>query len=490
MPFESQCEYIRSPEPAQASPAVDIDALERELTTLAGHLNAGNYRFLKLLAEFDRRGGHVGIGLASCAHWLSWRCGIGLIAAREKVRVARTLEHLPQIADAMRRGTLSYCKVRALTRVATPDNEATLLAVAEAGTVHHVEKLVRTYRRFARAEERDAHNELHANRYLQSYVDDDGTVVIKARLAPEQGAQFLNALRAACTVLHDAERDSRESYPVPDHPIDPPAARNADALALMAESFLSGGSGVAAVGAERALVTIHVDEPVLRDETHSGRCEIEDHTSIPPESARRLLCDASLLRVVENANGTPMDVGRKTRSIPRPLLRALQLRDKQCQYPGCTNARFVDAHHIVHWVDGGPTALANLVLLCRRHHRFVHEYGYAIEANGASFEFVRPDGRPVLCTPRLPEIEAERGCAELASGNEDAEHGVIIHPSTGDSHWAGESLDYDRVLRRLFEIDEQVGLEAEREASRGRGQCERECDGEYECASERECAWR
>jgi hypothetical protein len=362
----------------------------------------------------------------------------------------------------MRRGSLSYCKVRALTRVATPDNEATLLAVAEAGTVHQVEKLVRTYRRFARADERDAHNELHANRYLQSYVDNDGTVVIKARLAPEQGAQFLYALRAACSVLHDAERDSRESYPVPDHPMDPPAARNADALALMAEGFLSGGSGATGVGAERALVTIHVDEPVLRDETHDGRCEISDHTSIPPESARRVLCDASLLRVAEDANGTPMDVGRKTRAVPTPLLRALQLRDKQCQYPGCTNARFVDAHHIVHWVDGGPTSLANLVLLCRRHHRFVHEYGYAIETRNASLEFVRPDGRPVLRAPRFPELEAERGCTELASGNEDVEHGVIIDASTADSHWAGESLDYDWVLRRLFELDEQARVEAAR----------------------------
>src|SRR5262245_65601516 len=104
--------------------------LERELTTLVGHLNAGNYRFLELLAEFDRRGGHVGIGLASCAHWLSWRCGIGLVAAREKVRVARALAGLPRGADSMRRGVLRYCKVRAFTRIATPQNGGWLLSVA------------------------------------------------------------------------------------------------------------------------------------------------------------------------------------------------------------------------------------------------------------------------------------------------------------------------------------------------------------------------
>src|SRR5215510_16309290 len=108
-----------------------LESLERELTTLAGHLNAGTFRFLRLLREFERREGYTGFGIASCAHWLSWRCGIGLVAAREKVRVARALEGLPKISDAMRRGTLSYCKVRALTRVATVDNEGTLLAVAE-----------------------------------------------------------------------------------------------------------------------------------------------------------------------------------------------------------------------------------------------------------------------------------------------------------------------------------------------------------------------
>src|SRR5215510_8069785 len=128
---EGHFEYAGSAPAVDSTLAADIEALERELTNLAGHLNAGNYRFLKLLAEFERRGGHVGIGIASCAHWLSWRCGIGLIAAREKVRVAKALEGLPKISDAMRRGTLSYCKVRALTRVATVDNEGTLLAVAE-----------------------------------------------------------------------------------------------------------------------------------------------------------------------------------------------------------------------------------------------------------------------------------------------------------------------------------------------------------------------
>jgi hypothetical protein len=441
--------------------AAELEALERELTSLAGHLNAGNYRFLVLLAEFDRRGGHVGIGIASCAHWLSWRCGIGLIAAREKVRVARALEQLPKLADAMRRGVLSYCKVRALTRVATPENEAVLLSIAEQGTVSHVEKLVRVYRRVQRADERDAANARYADRYLQAFVDVDGTVVIKARLAPEQGSQFMTALRAACTVLSDAERDSRESFPTPDVPLDKSGARNADAIALMAETFLTGGASPAS-GPDRQLINIHVDESVLHDETAEGRCLIDDQVSIPPETARRIACDASLVTIVDDANGDPLDVGRKTRSIPTALRRALKARDSACQFPGCTNSRFVDAHHIKHWADGGETSLSNLVLLCRRHHRFVHEYGYTIERSSAGFDFMRPDGRVVRSAPPLNGVDAAQGQRKLCESNEQAR--VEITPATADAHWSGESLDYDWVLRRLFELDEQASQEADSES--------------------------
>ena len=173
------------------SSTLSDDAVEREITTLMGHLNAGEYRLLVLLAEFERRGGHVGIGLASCAHWLSWRCGIGLVAAREKVRVARALLGLPRVADAMRRGVLSYCKVRALTRIATAENEGMLLSIAEAGTVSHVEKVVRLYRRAERREELDDANERYAERYLACFEGENGDVVIEGRLAPEQGAVLM-----------------------------------------------------------------------------------------------------------------------------------------------------------------------------------------------------------------------------------------------------------------------------------------------------------
>ncbi len=195
---------------SEAGPA-SLDALEQELTTLAAHMNAGNYRFLVLLEEFRRRGGHVGWGIASCAHWLQWKCGIGLVAAREKVRVAKALPGLPKLADAMRRGVISYCKVRAMTRIATPENEALLLAIAEDGTVSHVEKTVRLYRRVGRLEELDQANEQHAERGLRCYWDESGALVVEGRLPPEQGALVMKALQAASDALREAEHASPEA---------------------------------------------------------------------------------------------------------------------------------------------------------------------------------------------------------------------------------------------------------------------------------------
>ncbi|HKP58094.1 MAG TPA: DUF222 domain-containing protein [Polyangiales bacterium] len=432
------------------------ESIERELTTLMGHLNAGEYRFLVLLAEFERRGGHVGIGLASCAHWLSWRCGIGLVAAREKVRVARALEGLPRIAGAMQRGVLSYCKVRAITRIATPENEGMLLSIAEAGTVSHVEKVVRLYRRAECGKELELGNESFAERYLQSYVDETGEVVIKARLAPEQGAAFMKALQAAADVLREVERDSGESLGRPDRALDGYGARNADALGMMAECFLTHGATDVA-GPDRQLVTIHVEEVVLRDEAADGRCELGEQTGVPPATARRIACDASLIEITENTDGEPLKLGRKSRTVSTALRRALMARDRGCRFPGCTNQRFLDAHHIKHWLNGGLTDLDNIALLCRLHHRFLHEYGYSMARIDGALEFRRADGRLVPVVP--PAVQAERGCERLQQAHEEA--GLAINHRTGDCHWGGEAMDYNWAIQGLFERERTPGLGTE-----------------------------
>src|ERR1044072_4605304 len=121
----------------------ELDALEAKIAELWGYLNAATYRFLLLVAEFDREEAYARHGLANTAQWLNWQCGIGAVAAREKVRVARSLEQLPEIADAFAKGEISYSKVRAMTRVAAQANESVLVHVARYGTAAHVEKLVK-----------------------------------------------------------------------------------------------------------------------------------------------------------------------------------------------------------------------------------------------------------------------------------------------------------------------------------------------------------
>ena len=179
---------------------LSIPELEAQITELAGHLNAANHRWLALIAEFDRRQGWSDGLSQSCAHWLSWKCGLDLGAAREKVRVARALEGLPQIAGAMGRGELSYSKVRAVTRVATPATEEALLNVALSGTTHYVEAVVRQFRQAQELEEMSREARQYAHRRLTFFHDEDGSLIVKLQLAAESGALLLKALDAASSM--------------------------------------------------------------------------------------------------------------------------------------------------------------------------------------------------------------------------------------------------------------------------------------------------
>src|SRR5262247_1348193 len=197
------------------NPTAEMDRLGDEIAELSAHLEAATARLLDLIREFDARGGW-GNGFRSCAHWLSWRVGLDLGAAREKVRVARALGQLPLLAGALARGELSYAKVRALTRVATAETEARLLNVGRQGTAEHVERIVRGWRRVDRKAEARESARQHASRALRVYRDEDGTVVLCGRLAPEAGELLMRALAAARETLY--QRNRREA--TPDAPLD------------------------------------------------------------------------------------------------------------------------------------------------------------------------------------------------------------------------------------------------------------------------------
>ena len=357
----------------------ETDCLGHEIAELSAHLEAATARLLDLIREFDARAGWNN-GFPSCAHWLAWRASMDLGAARERVRVARALPSLARISDAFARGELSYAKVRALTRVATPETEERLLAMGE-----------------------EAHR--HENRSLQVYQNEDGMVVVRGRLTPEQGAVLMQALAAARETLYRQTRKVGAAPAVPDIAAETPsmAQQQADALALIAESTLH---HVVDPGTpdERYQVVVHIDAAVLADGDAPGQSVLEGGTHVSAETSRRMACDASRVVMRHDADGRTVEVGARTRTIPSALRRALHHRDRGCRFPGC-GVQFGQGHHIRHWAHGGPTTLSNLAMLCRRHHRAVHEEGYQVERlSDGKLRFRRPDGRLLPDVPPPPVV--------------------------------------------------------------------------------------
>jgi len=308
-------------------------------------LNAATHRWLILLAEFDDRHGWNDSATQSCAHWLNWKIGITMGAAREKVRVAHAIQKLPKIAASMEKGELSYYKVRELTRVASPETEDTLLMIAQHGSAHHVETVVRHFRRAKEAQELTREQEQQANRALSYHFDDDGSLILKARLPAEAGAVFMKALDLSVEEVRSNEPAEGEDVPAGTPNVKSThRMRRADALALMAESFLQGQISRsvphAMSGGDKHQVVVHVSAEMLSSvrssqvEGSCGQCEFEDGPSIAAATARRLACDASIVGLIENDTGDVLNVGRKTRSIPPAINRALNARDKGCRFPG------------------------------------------------------------------------------------------------------------------------------------------------------------
>lgn len=425
--------------------SISTPALVLQITTLAGHLNAAHARFLALIAELDRRCGWAEWGVKSCAHWLNWKCGIGLGAAREKVRVARALGTLPRIAAAMTEGRLSYAKVREMTRVADPFNEDYLLNIALCGTASHVEQVARSYRRALDTQELTREAIQDRDQCLSFFTEPDGSMAIRGRVPAEIGALFKRALEAA-----------EDSLPIPR---DVPAGtsgedlhrsrkRRVEALATLAESFLSTGPRDLS-GSDRQQIVVHVDAETLKHGL-AGRCELEQGPSMAAETARRLACDASVVTIIENNQGEPLNVGRRIRAIPPGIRRALKSRDKGCRFPGCSFKRFVDGHHVKHWADGGETSLANLVTLCRFHHRQVHEGRVVIQTlNDGAFRFVRPDGQ----TYESP-APGSTNWQELVATHQA--QSIRITQSTAGSGWRGATLDLGLVVEALMHRAERA----------------------------------
>ncbi len=392
------------------------DSLGAKITALCRNLYTSTYRLLALIREFDENGYWQLAGHNSCAHWLHFECGIGLGAAREKVRVAHALAGLPKISDAFAQGALSYSKVRAVTRIADENNEDFLLRAARHGTAADVERLVSQSRGTGAGDENARAHARYRSRSVTVRYELDGSMVLQARLPAEDGALVMKALglarERAWAERNDAEGtenvgredDETENDVSAETPArEPVTVRDADALIEVVESYLASNRSRGSNG-DRYQVVVHVSAETLTFrggagfpavQTLADRSHLDDGPRVSAETSRRLACDGSRVVVAEDDDGEPLAIGRRTRAIPPAIRRALQIRDGHCRFPGCTSTR-VDAHHIVHWADGGETSLDNLVLQCRHHHRLLHEGGFSCER--------LPGGRLVFRDSRGQEL--------------------------------------------------------------------------------------
>lgn len=426
------------------------EALGAQITELCAYIYAATYQLLVLIRAFDEQDGWHQEGLCSCAHWLNFKCGIGMNAAREKVRVAHALKELPNISCAFERGEISYSKVRAMTRIADTNNEDYLLMIARHGTAHHVEKLVARFRRAERLQDCETANRQHENRFFDYHYDDDGCLVLKGRLPAEQGALIIKALEMAMEKEFSSDvtagqvPSGRTSEVAADEP-EPVAARRADALADVAESYMA-AKPVHQSTADRYQVAVHVSADSLSSGDTSA-AYIEDGPHVTAETSRRIACDCSLLKIEEDEKGEPLSIGRKTRSIPPAIHRALRFRDQGCRFPGCTRRHFVDGHHIQHWADGGETSLDNLVQLCRHHHRLVHEGGYdCVRSASGEIVFTAPDQRTLSGFAFMPPVDDDP-----YDWFERELRQYEIAADTCVPQWrSGESIDWDMAVSALF----------------------------------------
>jgi hypothetical protein len=364
-----------------------IDELDAAIGKLVRQMNSECYQMLVLVRELDDRFGWKQWGFKTCAEWLAWRSEIGLSAAREKVRIAHALRGLPLISAAFAEGRLSYSKVRAITRVTDVRHEDLLLAYALSTTAENVEERCRQMRNVAPESVHDSRRAWGRRSLIMWRDQARGTLRFTVEVPIEEGeliARAIDCAVAAGEVTTDidpsvAEESRRSTW----------RAQQADALLAVVRSYLDGGrDGEGGSTADRYQVVVHADAKSLRGGV--GRSDL------PIETVKRLLCDCSFVTVFEDEKGNPLDVGRKQRTVSTQLRRALYARDRGCTFPGCPRKRYLDGHHLEHWINGGETKPENMALLCTYHHRVLHEGGFSIvkEADD-TLRFVTADGRTI-----------------------------------------------------------------------------------------------
>jgi hypothetical protein len=372
--FESRVSELRP------SAVDEFDQVHREWVALSA-------RRLRLLAQVDASKAWATVGATTCEAWLADRHRLAYWEARRDVEAARALQEMPAAQEAMASGELPSSALRTLVDARKISPEAfsgAEEALVEAATGLS-QKAFRNRVELWRHRVEDPHESArrrHEARRLDYGRTLEGMIRLEGMLDTEDGQIMITTIRAL--VDADGVRGDTRTH----------TQRRADALGQLCRGFLSRRDRPH-VGGERPVVSVIVDAKTLA--RGAGTADLPDAGPILAETARRVSCDASLVRMIMSADSEPLDVGRKTRVIPAALRRAVEARDRHCRFPGCDRPpAWSEIHHVVHWADGGGTSLENLLLVCWRHHRAVHEDGFRLRLVA---------GRPVFSTPYGVRLE-------------------------------------------------------------------------------------
>jgi hypothetical protein len=390
-----------------------------------------------LVREFDDRFGWKKWSFKSCAEWLAWRASITLSTAREKVRTAHALRTVPAIAAAFEAGRLSYSKVKALTRVAHLHDEGLLLKHALDATVPQVEERCRQIRNVAPD---SVHHALRAweSRSLTAWRDEArGVLRLTVEVPIEEGELIVQALD--CAVAGGEVTTDVDPEAVAESKGATWRAQQADALVAVAKSYLDGGHGdEGGSTADHYQVVVHAD---AKSVTGGVGC-----ADLPIDTVKRFLCDCSMVLVAEDADGNPLDVGRKQRTVSTPLKRALYARDRGCTFPGCHRKRYLDGHHLKHWINGGETNPDNMTLLCTHHHKLLHEGSFSVlRESDDTLRFITADGRTI---PRNGYRLEDFVDDDIGGGADDAPRGGFC-TTTVQRGWERAEVCETAALYRL-----------------------------------------
>lgn len=382
-----------------ASRAADvIDKID----LLHADISARQRELLRYVVEFDLGERWKDDGCRDMTQWLSGRLGISNWHARRWVNAAHVLEQLPQLSDALESGVLCLDKVVELARFATAETEAKLIGWARRVSTAAIRNRADIANLAAIEEIRDAEH----SRFLRWWWFDDGKRLgLEGEFPAAQGAAIAKALKRVADQLPMLPREGRwhELATTSEALLN---ERCADALLAMASRTISEDCD-----ADRATVVVHTAlDGACCDEAGS---EIDGGPVLHPDVARRLTCDARLQFVLTDREGNALGIGRASRNVPPWLMRELRARDFGCTFPGCGTRAFLEAHHIWHWDDGGPTNFDNLVLTCCFHHKLVHEFGWKVRLNGSVAEWFRPSGKRYSPGPDPPPTDREAVIATI-----------------------------------------------------------------------------